>query len=84
MATALGKHPFHFVHCVTASRIICVFQKKTNLLVLVKNTKLLEKERPLTCMKTSGEDKFTDLEELNILIVGETGFPHLDIFTNQG
>lgn len=34
-------------------------------------------------MKTSGEDKFTDLEELNILIIGETGFPHLDIVTNQ-
>ena len=36
------------------------------------------------CMKTSGEDKFTDLEELNILIIGETGFPHPVIFTNQG
>ena len=32
-------------------------------------------------MKTSGEDKFTDLDELNIVIIGETGFPHLDIFT---
>ena len=35
-------------------------------------------------MKTLGKDTFTDLDELNILIVGETGFPHLDIFTNQG
>ena len=79
MATALGKHPLYFVHCVTVSRIICVFQNKTNF--LVKNAKLLE---ATFCMKTSGEDKFTDLEELNILIVGETGFPQLDIFTNQG
>ena len=80
MATALGKHPFHFVHCVTVSRIICVFPKNKSF----RQECPASRKRATLCMKTLGKDKFTDLDELNILIVGETGFPHLDIFTNQG
>ena len=80
MATALGKHPFHFIHYVTVSRIICVFPKNKSSCQEYQASK----KGATLCIKTSGEDKFTDLDELNILIIGETGFPHHDIFTNQG
>ena len=82
MATALGKHPFHFVHCVTVSRIICVFPPQKNKSSCQEYQ--VSRKGATFFKKTLGEDKFTDLDELNILIIGETGFPHLDIFTNQG
>ena len=80
MATALGKHPYHFVHYCDSFRNNMFSQKNKSF----RQEYQASGKGATYCMKTSGEDKLRDLVDLNILIIGETGFPHPDIFTHQG